>query len=281
MGKTERALETLRSETWAQKLVEAVDRLGGPRKAPPGLLFEARFAYEARLECPSSAIQYEFDAGVGGSTVDFLVSNDQTRWLIELVSLDESQTITTMRESSRRVFPSGIMTDTIDLRSDAGVPHETPFAELIRVGEKIEEKVWDRSSGRPRKFPPPTAGWGHVLVVNMSGFEGTGDPDGAHCRELVFGSKTIAPAYRSDNDKLIVGLFDPANPRPGAARLQQVIDVIAFVTERADADDDEEIRRTIFLLGNPRTNGQILARAFPLLLPQDQRDPLYRSENGA
>jgi hypothetical protein len=281
VGKTDRALQSLREEIWARRLVGAVDQAGGPRRAPPGLLFEVRFGYEALLACPEAAIQYEVDAGVGGTTIDFLIPHGNTRWLMELVGLEESRTITSMRESTRRTLPSGIVTDSIYLSSDSHEPHETPFAELVRVGEKLEEKVWDRVTGQARKFPPPGVGWGHVLVVNMSGFEGTGDPDGAHCRELVFGSKTVEPEYRSDNDKMIVGLFDPSNTRPGAQRLQEVIDVIAFVVERADVDDDEEIRRTIYLLGNPRTNGQVLARAFPIVLPHDRRDPLNRSENGA
>ncbi len=78
-------------------------------------------------------------------------------------------------------------------------------------------------------------------------------------------------------DTSIVGLFDPTNSRPGAVALQRQIDIIAFVVEDPGADDDEEIRTTAFLLGNPRTNGAILASGFPLLVPAERRNHLYRS----
>jgi hypothetical protein len=69
----------------------------------------------------------------------------------------------------------------------------------------------------------------------------------------------------------------------GKARrqLQERIDIIAFVSERLGADDDEEIRRTILFAANPRTNGSALVREFPVALPPEQRDPLHRSLGGA
>ena len=56
MGKTERALDFLRGQPWAAPLLAAIERAGGVRKAPAGLLFELRFAYEATLACPSAAM---------------------------------------------------------------------------------------------------------------------------------------------------------------------------------------------------------------------------------
>ncbi len=206
MTKNERALEVLRKEPWAQSLVRTIEAAGGLRKAPQGFLAELRFAYEMRLACPAAAIRYEFDAGVGGSTIDFYLPHGQMRWLIELVTLDDSRTITEMRASSRQQLAPGLTVESIDLASDAADPRRTPFAELIAGLKKIEDKVWDRNTGTPRKFPPPSVGWGHVLVVNMAGFEGSGDPDGAHLHELVLGSQRVAPEWRSDPDKGVVGL---------------------------------------------------------------------------
>jgi hypothetical protein len=76
----------------------------------------------------------------------------------------------------------------------------------------------------------------------------------------------------------------PRAPRPAqdaVVQLSELIGVIAFAVERSDVDHDEEIRRMLDLLGHPRTNGQVLARAFTVVLPQNRRDRLCRSENGA
>jgi hypothetical protein len=280
MNKNDRALAILRSEAWAKRLVDAVEEAGGIRKAPAGLLFELRFAYEARLQCPGAAITYEFDARVGGTTVDFLLPWRGMSWLIELVSLNESKAIRGMRKASRAEMSPGVWVESVALSSEAEDAHETPAAELVRVGEKLEEKVWDRELGSPRKFPKPAVGWAHVLVVNMAGFEGMGYPDGAHCGEVVFGSKTIAAEWRSDPGAGIIGLFDPENRRPGAVALQDRIDVIGCVAEDPGAEgDDNEIRKTIFLLGNPRLNGVYVAREFPVMLANGDRDPLHRSRD--
>jgi hypothetical protein len=277
MNKNDRAFARLRTEAWAARLVQAVDEAGGIRKAPAGLLFELRFAYEARLQCPDAAIVYEFDAQVGGSTVDFLMSQAGMNWLIELVSLDESKAIRGMREAGRTPVSPGICVESIALSGDAGDPHETPAGELIRVAEKLQEKVWDVKRNKPRKFPKPAVGWAHALVISMAGFEGIGYPDRAHCREVVFGSKDVAPEWRSDPNASVVGLFDPKNSHPGAVALQERIDLIGFLGEDPGAEgDDDEIRKTIFFLGNPNLNGECLARNFPVLLANRERDPLHR-----
>ena len=213
VGENERAFSVCGGKTGLpNSLTQSSAAAGFKCAAPAGSLFEMRFGYEVRLACPDSAIAYEFDAGVHGSTVDFLLTHGEMRWLIELVGLDESRTISSMLESSRTRSASGIVTETVLLHSEAEDARATPFAELIRVGEKLEEKVWDKATKRRRKFPAPKIGWGHVLVVNMNGFQGTGEPDGADCHELVFGSNAVRPEHRSDNSRMIVGLFDPRIP---------------------------------------------------------------------
>jgi hypothetical protein len=277
MNKNDRAYTRLRTEQWSARLIQAIDAAGGVRKAPAGLLFELRFGYEAGLQCPDATIGYEFDAKIGGSTIDFFVPHGGFNWLIELVSLDDSKAIRQMRAASRTTVSPGIQEETIALSSDADSPHDTPAAELIRVGEKLQEKVWDRTLKKPRKFPKPQVGWVHVLIINMAGFEGMGFPDGAHCHEVVFGSKAVAAEWRSDPDAKIVGLFDPENSHPGAVALQERIDLVGFVAEDPGAEgDDDEIRRTIYFLGNPNLNGACLVRSFPVLLANGERDPLHR-----
>ena len=131
--------------------------------------------------------------------------------------------------------------------------------------------------GHCPQVPRPSVGWPHVLIVNMAGFEGTGDPDGGHCHEILFGSQSVGPEARSDPDTEIIGLFDAKNDRPGALALQERIDIVAFVVEEADVDDDDEIRRTDIPAREPRTNGRALASAWPMAVSASRRDPLYRS----
>jgi hypothetical protein len=280
MNKNDRALEALRREPWAAQLLVKIDAAGGARCAPPGLLFELRFAYEVRLQCPNSVVMYERDAGVGGSTIDFLLLHDQTEWLIELTYLEESETIVKMRDSTREEEAPGIFSNRIHLTSDAENQRQTPRAELIRVGEKLEAKVWDHRASVPQKFPQPSEGHVHVLVVNMAGFEGVGFPDAAHCHEIVFGSMAVKSEWRSDPEGTIAGVFADENSRPGARALQERVHIIAFsVEDPGAAGPDDEIRRTIHLLGNPRLKGADFAPTFPVALAGAQRDPLHRSRN--
>ena len=274
-----RAIEQLRRQEWVRPLIKEIEQQGGIDAAPLGLRFNLRFAHEMRLACPDSPAQYEFNAGVGGSTVDFLLDHGGVRWLIELVALGETQTIRRLRESSRTQVGQGFV-DTVFLSFSAANRHETPFGELVHISEKLLDKVWDKNEGRPSKFPESRPGWGHILVVNMAGFEGDGDPDVYHCREVVLGSSAVPAEYRSDPDTPIIGLFDPRNPRAESIAFRARVDVVAFVAERPGADDDDEIRRTAFILRNPWTRRVPRDQQIPIFFARDQRDPLYRSEEG-
>src|SRR6185436_10622653 len=150
--KNSRAMEALRSVPWAAELVKGIEAKGGVRKAPAGFLFELRFAYELHLVVPGAPIQYEIKTGVGDSSVDFLVPAGDQRWLIELVNLDESKTVTKMRDATRTQEAPGVTSEVVSLSSDNTDKRATPYGELVRAGEKIEEKVWDAALKQPRKF---------------------------------------------------------------------------------------------------------------------------------
>jgi len=274
MSKTQRAIAHLKSCEWARDLIRRIE-LGGGRDE--GLLFEARFAFELSSACPGSEIVYEYAAGVGDTTIDFHLIHREHSWLIELVALQESQAVANMSSRSR-VSRQGLSCESIHLRDSADNRHETLVAELVHVGEKIEDKVWDKQARRPHKFPEISGNHVHVLFVNLNGFQGTGAPDSADCHELMFGSDAVAPEYRSDPRGAVKGLFDPSNQRPAARAAQARLHAVAFVAERPYVDDDEEIRRTAYFVGNPALDGRTLIQTFPVVAPQERRDPLHRSE---
>src|SRR5947207_532469 len=83
----ERVLGELAKVPWANALVKAIEQGGGIATANAPLLFEARFAFALLQQ--RIAATYEFNAGVGATTVDFLVPGTP-EWLIELVSIQPS-----------------------------------------------------------------------------------------------------------------------------------------------------------------------------------------------
>jgi hypothetical protein len=260
-NKTTRAFEYLSVQGWASELIRAIESQGVCR-AQRGLLFELRFAYEVMLALPTAALEYEYSAGVEGSTVDFRIQYEGDEWLVELLDLQTTDTVRTLRDSTGQVY----------LRSEAIDEHESPHAELIHVGERIVEKVWDRDRQRYAKFPEAPGSAFHLLLVGVSNFEGIGEPDGWHCRELMFGSSSVpaeARAYRA-----IQGIWDPANSRHGARAARERLHLVAFVSERLGSEDDREICRTSFVLANPALSGSKEAlQRFPFLAKP--RNPLY------
>lgn len=273
VSKTERAIEFLRSRAWAAQLVHLIDE-NGLQATQQGYRFEARFAHEMALACPKARIQYEYRAGVGDTRVDFCLELAGHRWLLELVSLEETATLRELFDASRQQVAPGIYREHAYLRSDAPELRETSFAEVIHVGERIEDKVWDKDRREPCKFPEPQPDQTHIVLVNMAGFEGTGDPDRDHCREIVFGS-AYTRNWVSDPARPITGLFDLANTRRGAQEVRRRIHALAFVAERPECSDEDEIRRTLCLFGNQHLHPAGLPMPFPVVSTRDRRDPLY------
>jgi hypothetical protein len=109
------------------------------------------------------------------------------------------------------------------------------------------------------------------------GFEGSGDPDGAHCCEIALGSGSVVPSRRSAHGRppRWVGVFDPANRRPGASELRARVDMLGLVAEHPGREQDDEIGRNIYLIPNPdRQDGSNLVHSFPVRAPKQLRNPL-------
>jgi hypothetical protein len=181
-----RALEALASEPWAQGLLKRVRKLG-ITLAADDTLFELRYAHD--LARAGVAPVYEHRTGVGNSTVDFKLP-EKVPWLVELVSIRESDAM--KAATVEETIGHGIRTQTLLLTSTAGISDpskkkQTQQEELLRVVHKLGEKAYDGT--KPIKFPVPDGSAFHMLLVDMRGFEGFGEPDRDHCRQIVGGPR--------------------------------------------------------------------------------------------
>lgn len=140
---------------------------------------------------------------------------------------------------------------------------QTPASELIRVVDKIGEKVLDRKRGQPTKFPEPSWAFIHMVLVDMRGFEGTGDPDPDHLLQIAYGAadprvecKEFVPGLGTP----VQGLFELANERPAAMLARSRLHYLGFICEE-DFSDDEIRLRTRFIRNDQRATSSKAASA--------------------
>jgi|SRR5450631_407317 len=245
-----RALEALSTTDWAQRLLKRVRSLG-ITLAADDTLFELRYAHD--LARARVAPVYEHPTGVGNSKVDFKLPG-KVPWLVELVSIRESDAM--KDATTEETFGRGIRTETLLLTSTAGISDptkkkQTQQEELLRVVHKIGEKVYNGK--KPIKFPVPDGSAFHMLLVDMRGFEGFGEPDRDHCRQIVGGPALVREPFNverhADTWEPIRGVWDEANPTMAAELLRERIHVIGFVHEQFYCDD--EIRDITLPFLNP------------------------------
>jgi len=232
-SQTERAIGALRDVPWAARLVREAAPLLQPMsqsarsQAKMGVLLETRFAYE--LHRTGHSVEYEYGTGVGGSTVDFHVSGPP-EWLIEIVSVQASDA---MRRATRT---DGVFSEVL-LTTDAEDPAQSEESELIRVQEKIGEKVLD-SQGRPTKFPQ-SDGALHVILTDVRGLLCSDVDDYG---EIAYGSEGLSPDKKWKihfwNGAPIRGLFDRANPLRASELVRKRIHFLGFVHEHTYRDGE-------------------------------------------
>ena len=128
---TRAALEELRRASWASALVSNVERNGGLTSANRSLLFEVRFAYQLLLAGLKPV--YEYKAGVGGSSIDFFVDHGPG-WLIELVSLEETNALKAATRANGLVYQQRLSSDAEDSRHSGE-------GQMLKAIERIGEKV--------------------------------------------------------------------------------------------------------------------------------------------
>ena len=231
----EHAMNVLTNVTWAQPLLACLNARGGVKPENIGLLFELRFALE--LYRAGITAEYEYATGVGDSSIDFRFKHGQ-EWLIEVVSVFESEAVKRATRQEDQCYETLLMTNDAD-------PTQSPEGEMIRVGEKIGDKVFDKRKGKPTKFPIPN-GAIHLIVVDMRGYLGRGlnssrgnyRPDylqiayGTNGNSLESSWMPRTWPDASGNRMPIKGLFEKTNPLKSAALIQQRIHFLGFVHER-------------------------------------------------
>jgi hypothetical protein len=216
-------------------------------------LFELRYAHD--LVRAGVAPVYEHRTGVGNSTVDFKLPGT-VPWLVELVSIRESDAMkaATIKKTLGRGIRTEmlLLTNTVGL-SDPAKKKQTQQEELLRAVNKLGEKVYDKKTEKPIKFPVPDGSAFHMLLVDMRGFEGDGDPDRDHCRQIVGGPGLVRGrfnvAMHAETGEPIRGVWDEANTTRAAELLSERIHVIGFVHEQLYCDD--EIRDITLPFLNP------------------------------
>jgi hypothetical protein len=258
---TNRAISRLARVDWAGDLLRRINSRGGVVASNEALLFEARFA-DALHRAGRHAV-YEYATGVGGTTVDFLIPGSPN-WVIELVSILDSDAVkdaTASREYSR-----GIQVSTLSLSGDAADPRHTPAAELIRVIEKISEKVYDNRRKQAVKFPAATESSIHMVLVDMRGFEGIGAPDADHRRQICYGARNVRSEWNAAFDpitgKPVQGIFEVGNTRPAAIVAKERLHYVGFLSEEEFTDD--ELREGTRFVSNDHLVSSSQLGSYPL-----------------
>lgn len=258
---TAKAIEALKGVGWAQPVLGRLELSGGLKSENMPLMFEVRFAYE--LHRAGEVAEYEHNAGVGESTVEFSIPGAVT-WLVELVSVRTSQA------AKRSVTKHGPFYEQV-LSTNAEDAAQTPEAEMITAEQKIGEKVFTK--GAPTKFPQPSRDIYHMILADMRGYLDEGG-DVYDYRQMAYGpsgipsedSWTIHYWKTEGRREPIKGLFEKSCPLRAARFIQERIHFVGFVREAEYQDG--EITDKAYYLPNPHllTDDEVrkLYEAFPL-----------------
>lgn len=99
--------------------------------AEKSILIEIRFAYALHLSGASAS--YEQQVGIGKSSIDFVTCGNPS-WMIEVMSLRESQAIKNASWENEPFFG-------MELSSDAKDPRQSEEGEVLKAQERICSKV--------------------------------------------------------------------------------------------------------------------------------------------
>lgn len=251
-------------ERLSEGLIDRASYLRNPLlDSDKAILIELRFA-RALNRAGANAI-YEYGTGVGGSSIDFKVEGSPS-WMIEVMSLRESQAI---RDASWEDGPFFGM----ELRTDAEDQRQSEEGEILKAQERISAKVYDYHRKLPIKFPLPNAHLSMILVDARGYLGGQGDQRDWH--HIALGAAGLEPHYvrtwfnrESGLREPIYGLFESNNVREAPILLQERVHFLGFVCEESFAD--EELFGRIEYYANPHLFRSMSAKnealaSFPLL----------------
>jgi len=241
--RTEKAISDLSSVSWAKPVLSRLENAGGIKAENMPLMFEVRFAQE--LHHAGITAEYEYNAGVGDSTVEFRL-NTNPEWLIELVS------IRTSNAAKRAIRKVGLIYEQL-IRPTPKDPGRSEEGEMITAEQKIGEKVF--SGGKPTKFPVLDSSL-RLILTDMRGYLDEGG-DVLDYRQMAYGASGIPAEYswlihywesQPGNLSPIKGLFESDNPLRAAKYIQERIHFLGFVRERDF--NNGEIKNTGYYLSN-------------------------------
>jgi hypothetical protein len=238
---SDEAIKQLRSVAWAASLLAKLDPSKETREQDRSLLFEIRFAYA--LHRAGLTAEYEY-RGLENSTLDFRVITSEYEWLIEIVSLFESDAV---KGATQQV---GMMQKLVLVDTPGKDNTASEAGEMIKAEEKIGEKVF--SKGKPTKFPEPSSGKIHVIVTDMRGYLGIAEKviDNDDYRQIAYGRTGVHEAnVQHWQDMPIKGLFEQGNPTKATKYVRERIHILAFVCESQYIP--EEISSHVVCAPNP------------------------------
>ena len=237
-----------------------------PNEMP--FLFELRVA--AALTSMGAQLRYEQGAGVGNSTIDFVVDLGRT-WWVELVSLRETEGF----KSATWTAPvQGGEISGFGLTSDAKDHRQKPEWEMIKAQQRILAKAFDRDRQQPTKFPAPAGNAVHMILVDARGYLGAGQGDIMDWRQMCFGPDSVPHhSVHCWDNKPIRGLFEPTSPQEGAEMLRKRVHFVGFLCEKDFGPDG--LRKSAYYCANPsffKSSDEVceLLAEWPLM-PDDQR----------
>lgn len=238
---TNSAIDQLKNVDWAKPIVNRVHERGGLNSENMPLLFEIRFAYELHLN--GFLAEYEYNAGVGGSTIEFMVKNSK-KWLIELLSIRAT------KAAKRAIRKTGLI---YIQKFNAKDTAQSAEAEMITAEQKIGEKVF--KNHKPIKFPLPNDSF-HLILADCRGYLDQGG-DIFDYRQMAYGADGIPHDYSwmihywkiNDRYEPIKGLFEKTNPLEAAKYIQERIHFLGFITESDFCIG--EIKKRAYYLANP------------------------------
>lgn len=242
---TQHAIDALISVPWAKPVLDRLSEAGGIKSENMPLMFEVRFAFE--LQQAGKDAEYEYNAGVGGSTIEFKVPGHIT-WLIELVSVRTSQA------AKKAITQNGLIFEQI-LSSDAEDKAQSEEAEMITAEQKIGEKVF--TNGAQTKFPIPQHNTCHLVLSDMRGYLDQGG-DVFDYWQMAYGASGIPSQYswtihywqkEPGNLTPISGLFEKCCPLRAAPFIQERIHYLGFICESEYRQG--EITSKAYYLPNP------------------------------
>jgi hypothetical protein len=209
-------------------------------------LFEIRFAHE--LMRRGIDFEYEFETGVGKSSVDFKIDIFSQTFLVELVKFHVSEAISGATSTDEEGISSVFL-------SSKASGKATEEYEMLNVQDKLLKKCYDRKRKLPIKFAAPTPRIYHVLMVDARGYLGLGSGDLYDWRQIANGPRNLHGEmihFDPNTSTPIRGVFEPEYPynQEAAKLFRERIHLIGFVIEK-DFRCEGEIQRVAQYTSNP------------------------------